>query len=420
MNGAAINKKMDINGIADIDVNHVNDGMFINKHSEVKINESDRIIADINKEVVSNKNGVYTIITTVEEIPPEKCESKPYQGSSSDNQFGKIDSVGPKKGFDPYINSVYVVDDDYDDNNVVLPRKQSEDLSAEKDTKVETGDTIKNLNVTNQNGKERNSVIIDGEEVFLRKSPKDQRSPSGRQTWKSNQNVVSEAFGFLKEITDIDDRLSTERNDALIKDKLDSETSEQQEQISRSGRQPTWRTNQRVVSQAFDFLKEVPDIDDRLSSISFGDAQEFFEVSDSKNKLENSDIEKSDNQNVFGISQVNENESAQQSLPDSELQSKGSQLLPGDNPSNQSREHQSTNQNMTSVLTNQKRASETSSIASEDLGELGGFKNSKFRSNNNKDDDGDSSDEDVGMYFGRPLCYLYLGNIFLSTANSES
>ncbi|XP_060600459.1 uncharacterized protein LOC132753923 isoform X2 [Ruditapes philippinarum] len=171
-----------------------------------------------NHDKVNGDGGEFSIVTFVENDHGEK------RGVKGEN-FGKI-----KRGLIE-INPVYEVNDDLiADNEVVGVNDGSQGNTEETSSENQTSKLDKDAGNSNddvstgENGTsitkegintERLSVVIDDEVVELRKSPDVVRSRQSRQpTWRKNQHVVSEAFNFL---TDIDTQdLDTVTDSVLI------------------------------------------------------------------------------------------------------------------------------------------------------------------------------------------------------------
>jgi len=148
----------------------------------------------------------------------------------SEETFETSTQAGPISATLFEINPVYDVTDDYLHGLGSKPSEIS-DTGTVVDTDIHKQDQINDrvdVILEETEPAVRHSVIVEGDEVELRQSPPGKRC-SRRITWKVNQNIVSEAFGFLKDeinsgiIESVDNDLTNEHIDNLEQSVSDSD-----------------------------------------------------------------------------------------------------------------------------------------------------------------------------------------------------
>ncbi|WAR15865.1 PKHA7-like protein [Mya arenaria] len=326
----------------------------------------------------------FTIITYV-----ENGDSNENHTSLSNSNHARDDSGYAE------INPVYEVNDEDDmgsdrqeyraeqspDGTVSIDNQGTEHKAqkqAQKDSVYEGSD---NESVEKTTHSDRNSVVIEGEVVTLRKplSPIDRQSRL--PTWKVNQNVVSEAFGFLKLEGNV------ENVDAIRESITEEQNSTKQEE-----------NNRRASLEQSDNIKTA-----HTTSV-------IQDVASAKQDFQNDEAETLNGEKCLV-------DAAGEVCIDKATAMHSYQDGDSDNGRNGDNGDENTEGDIQSADTTGDLCDTDDNLESKDtLGELvrrrkrGGKKSSQ--SDNANDDDGGSSDEDTGVYREslRNSIWLYVGD----------
>jgi len=173
--------------------------------------------SELQVDVDKKNDDEFTIVTYVDHNISGKVKNGYIDPVEKD-----FKSVGSDSGFlEPIIeiNPVYEVndesferseeihkyqnsdDDDKTTEDSVINEHSFDEQGGEIDCdnkSITESDSAKVVEIADTNQNESNSVIIDGEKVDLRNTGAGIHRQSRTPTWKVNQTVVSEAFGFLK------------------------------------------------------------------------------------------------------------------------------------------------------------------------------------------------------------------------------
>lgn len=150
---------------------------------------------------VSEINGEFTIVTSVEsDRPPKGC---PVPTSANYAHVMVTENANPES--DPFTIVTYVNNDEKESVPVrqINPVYEVDTYLASSD--IESGTTNTDSSHTrNDKENERRSVVIDGQEVELRQplTDKSYDRKSRQSSWQKNHHAISEAFDFLQEFRD--------------------------------------------------------------------------------------------------------------------------------------------------------------------------------------------------------------------------